>query len=46
MIQNVPLSYVLIVSTLMFFIGVAGFIIRRNSITILMSVELMLNSVT
>jgi len=29
----------------MFFIGVAGFIIRRNLITILMSVELMLNSV-
>lgn len=29
----------------MFFIGVAGFIIRRNLITILMSVELMLNAV-
>jgi NADH-quinone oxidoreductase subunit K len=29
----------------MFFTGVAGFIIRRNLITILMSVELMLNSV-
>jgi NADH-quinone oxidoreductase subunit K len=29
----------------MFFIGVAGFIIRRNLITMLMSVELMLNAV-
>lgn len=29
----------------MFFIGMAGFIIRRNLITILMSVELMLNAV-
>jgi NADH-quinone oxidoreductase subunit K len=29
----------------MFFTGVAGFIIRRNLITILMSVELMLNAV-
>ncbi len=42
---HIPLTYFLIVSTLMFFIGVAGFIIRRNLITILMSVELMLNSV-
>lgn len=42
---QIPLHYFLIVSTLMFFIGVAGFIIRRNLITILMSVELMLNSV-
>jgi NADH-quinone oxidoreductase subunit K len=29
----------------MFFTGVTGFIIRRNLITILMSVELMLNAV-
>jgi len=42
---HIPLTYFLVVSTLMFFIGVAGFIIRRNLITILMSVELMLNSV-
>jgi NADH:ubiquinone oxidoreductase subunit K len=45
MIQNVPLSYVLIVSTLMFFIGIYGFLTRRNLITMLMSVELILNSV-
>lgn len=45
MIQNVPLSYVLIVSTLMFFIGIYGFLTRRNLITMLMSIELILNSV-
>jgi len=42
---HIPLHFFLILSTLMFFIGVAGFIIRRNLITILMAVELMLNSV-
>jgi len=34
-----------VVSTLMFFAGVYGFLTRRNLITILMSVELILNSV-
>lgn len=43
--QEIPLHYFLIVSTLMFFIGIAGFIVRRNLITILMSIELILNSV-
>ncbi len=45
MIQGIPIQYFLIVSTIMFFIGICGFIIRRNLITILMSVELILNSV-
>lgn len=45
MLHTIPLHYFLILSTLMFFIGVAGFIFRRNLITILMSVELMLNAV-
>jgi NADH:ubiquinone oxidoreductase subunit K len=45
MIENVPLSYVLVVSTLMFFIGIYGFLTRRNLITMLMSIELILNSV-
>ena len=45
MLHAIPVHYFLIVSTLMFFTGVAGFIIRRNLITILMSIELMLNSV-
>jgi NADH:ubiquinone oxidoreductase subunit K len=45
MIEGIPIQHFLIVSTLMFFIGICGFIIRRNLITILMAVELILNSV-
>ena len=40
-----PLTHFLIVSTLMFFIGIYGFLTRRNLITMLMSIELILNSV-
>lgn len=43
--QGVPITFFLIVGTIMFFIGIFGFIIRRNLITILMSIELILNSV-
>jgi len=39
------LNYFLILATIMFFAGVYGFLTRRNLITILMSVELILNSV-
>jgi NADH:ubiquinone oxidoreductase subunit K len=39
------LYHVLIISTALFFIGIYGFFTRRNLITILMSVELILNSV-
>jgi NADH:ubiquinone oxidoreductase subunit K len=39
------LYHILFLSTALFFIGVYGFFSRRNLITILMSVELMLNSV-
>jgi NADH:ubiquinone oxidoreductase subunit K len=42
---GIPLHYFLIVATIMFFIGIYGFLTRRNLITILMSVELILNSV-
>jgi NADH:ubiquinone oxidoreductase subunit K len=45
MIASIPMKYFLIVSTFMFFTGICGFIVRRNLITILMSVELILNSV-
>jgi NADH:ubiquinone oxidoreductase subunit K len=45
MIQGVPLQYFLILSTIMFFTGIFGFITRRNMITMLMSIELVLNSV-
>lgn len=37
--------YYLVVSTIMFFAGVYGFITRRNLLAILISLELMLNSV-
>jgi NADH:ubiquinone oxidoreductase subunit K len=46
MIEGIPMTHVLIVSAFMFFTGVCGFIIRRNMITILMSIELILNAVT
>ncbi|MFH0866723.1 MAG: NADH-quinone oxidoreductase subunit NuoK [Bacteroidota bacterium] len=42
---DIPLHYFLIIATIMFFIGIYGFLTRRNLITILMSVELILNSV-
>jgi NADH:ubiquinone oxidoreductase subunit K len=41
----VPLSHILFVSTALFFIGMFGLFTRRNMITMLMSVELILNSV-
>jgi len=43
--EQVPLFHVLIVSSILFFLGVYGFFTRRNMITMLMSIELMLNSV-
>ena len=43
--QDVPLSHVLILSTSLFFLGVCGFFIRRNLIAMLISIELILNSV-
>jgi NADH:ubiquinone oxidoreductase subunit K len=43
--NGVPLSNVLFVSIALFFIGMYGLFTRRNMITMLMSVELMLNSV-
>jgi NADH:ubiquinone oxidoreductase subunit K len=45
MIQGIPITHFLIVGTLVFFIGIYGFLTRRNLITMLMSVELILNSV-
>ncbi len=42
--EIIPLSHILIVSSALFFLGVYGFLARRNLITILMSVELILNS--
>lgn len=45
MTSGIPLQYFLILATVMFFVGIYGFLTRRNLITILMSVELILNSV-
>jgi NADH:ubiquinone oxidoreductase subunit K len=39
------LYHILFISTALFFIGVYGFFTRRNLITMLMSIELILNSV-
>ena len=41
----VPLSYYLIVSAILFSLGAAGVFLRRNLITILLSIEIMLNAV-
>ena len=40
-----PLSWYLILSAILFGLGVAGFLFRRNIITVFMSIELMLNAV-
>lgn len=40
----IQLEYFLIISAVMFFAGVYGFITRRNTLAILISIELMLNA--
>jgi NADH-quinone oxidoreductase subunit K len=44
-VETIPLSYTLGLSALLFSIGVAGVIIRRNAIILFMCIELMLNAV-
>ena len=44
-IQVVPLNHYILLSAIIFTIGVMGVLIRRNAIIIFMSVELMLNAV-
>ncbi|HAP94709.1 MULTISPECIES: NADH-quinone oxidoreductase subunit NuoK [Epilithonimonas] len=44
-IQQVPLEYFIILSTILFCLGVLGVLVRKNAIVILGCVELMLNSV-
>ena len=41
----IPLSHYLIVSAILFAIGTAGVFLRRNVITLLLSIEIMLNAV-
>ena len=42
---GVPLSWYLILSAILFSLGIAGFLFRRSLITMFMSIELMLNAV-
>ncbi len=41
----VPVEYYFVLSALLFFVGVFGFVTRRNLIAMLISIELILNSV-
>src|SRR5258707_14266050 len=41
----IPLSWYLVLSAILFSLGVLGFLLKRNIITIFMSIELMLNAV-
>jgi len=43
--DTVPSSWYLILSALLFTLGVVGFLIKRSLITVFMSIELMLNAV-
>lgn len=45
MITTVPISWYLALSALLFAIGTAGMLTRRNGISIFLSIELMLNAV-
>ncbi len=41
----IPISWYLLLSAILFCLGVVGFLIKRNLITVFMSIELMLNGV-
>jgi NADH-quinone oxidoreductase subunit K len=41
----IKIEYYLIISTIMFFVGIYGFIARKNLLAILISIELVLNAV-
>jgi NADH-quinone oxidoreductase subunit K len=45
MMNAIPSSWYLILSALLFTLGVVGFLIKRSLITVFMSIELMLNAV-
>ncbi len=44
-LNSVPLAWYLILSAILFTLGIAGFLFRKNIITVFMSIELMLNAV-
>ena len=41
----IPVQYYLTISAILFTMGMAGVLVRRNALVIFMSIELMLNSV-
>jgi len=41
----IQMEYYLIISTIMFFVGIYGFLARKNLLAILISIELVLNAV-
>ena len=41
----IPTTYYLILSTILFTLGVVGVLVRRNALVVFMSIELMLNAV-
>lgn len=43
--MNIPIEHYLIITGIMFFAGVYGFIVRKNMLAMLISLELMLNAV-
>jgi len=45
MLAGVPIEWFLLLSAVLFALGVAGFLFRKNIITVFMSIELMLNAV-
>jgi len=45
MSSQVPIAYYLVLAAILFSIGIAAFLIKRNVITIFISIELMLNAV-
>ena len=43
--MEITMEYYLVISTIMFFAGIYGFMTRRNMLAVLISIELILNSV-
>ena len=44
MIDNISIYEILTLTTILFFVGLYGFLTRKNLITMLMAIELLLNS--
>ncbi len=45
MIDQIPVSWYLLLSAILFTIGAGGVLIRRNAIVVLMCIEMMMNAV-